>query len=822
MNVLVITYWSYNEPLIQAYTLPYLRIMADLPNAEVQVHLFTLEKKDRPMSVADRAQQSHDADRYRMRHFSRRYHRFGLRAMIAWMVNLVVIWRYCRKHRIEVLHAFGSPAGTSAHFLSKIMGVPYIVDSYEPHAESMVENGSWQRSSLAYKLLMFFERLQTRHAKAVLATTEAMREYAAKTYKHVPRVLLPRPACVDTTLFDASRVARIHRHDIGFADEDVVCVYAGKLGGIYLKEAVFDFFHACTEHWGERFRVIMLSDSKPEEVNRLAEAAQLDPSMIYLRQVPHSEVVDYLALADFGINPVKPVPSKRYCTSIKDGEYWAMGLPVVIPANISDDSALIARERIGAVIESLSAEGYQAAIANLAKLLDAMHADAAVAKQEKARIRQLAQTHRGMALAQEVYARIYGTNGLFSQTPKRFLVVIYNSYRDPLFQNLVLRYILRQAENNLHYTFELITFEQAKYALPAQERAEEGLRLMGKGIYWHPATYHTGRFMLLKKVYDFSNAVVKALRIGLFRKVNLVIAFANTSAAISWVLSRLIRAKLLVYSFEPHSEFMVEFGTWPRGGWQYRVLRFFETKVARMGDYLLTGTRHMVADLEDVAQGEVFWAPSGVDETLFTFNADDRKRLRKQLEVEDRKVLIYAGKFGGIYYNDEIASFCSALHALDARWYFVFITPSVHDEVNAICEKHRLSTEHYYLDEAFSPQEVASWLSMADIGLTAIPPHPNQKYRSPVKVGEYLLCGLPYITCRGVSEDDEWAERYNVGLVVDAIDRETALEAHEKAQPFLNEPAETLRARCRNAGVRYRGRGNVDRVLDEVLSARSV
>ena len=53
--------------------------------------------------------------------------------------------------------------------------------------------------------------------------------------------------------------------------------------------------------------------------------------------VPYNQITDYYQIADFAINPVKPVPSKRYCTSIKDGEYWGMGLPVVITKNISDD-----------------------------------------------------------------------------------------------------------------------------------------------------------------------------------------------------------------------------------------------------------------------------------------------------------------------------------------------------------------------------------------------------------------------------------------------------------------------------------------------------
>ena len=44
-NILVLTYWSYSDALIQAYTLPYLRIMLRVLPPGSKVHLVTLEKQ---------------------------------------------------------------------------------------------------------------------------------------------------------------------------------------------------------------------------------------------------------------------------------------------------------------------------------------------------------------------------------------------------------------------------------------------------------------------------------------------------------------------------------------------------------------------------------------------------------------------------------------------------------------------------------------------------------------------------------------------------------------------------------------------------------
>lgn len=813
MNVLVITYWSFKEPLIQAATLPYLRIMAQLLGPDARIHLVTLEKQHLAIARDEETAIRAALDRDGITLLTRRYHKFGLRAMFGWLSNLLWIKNYCKREHIAVIHAFGSPAATTADVISRFTRLPYVIDSYEPHAESMVENGSWKSWSIAYRTLRWFERAQSRRARAVLATTEGMRAYAAKTYGHIPGVFIARPACVDVTQFNCDEDYALTRADLGFDADAIVCVYAGKIGGIYLKQEVFDFFAACVSHWGNRFRVIMLSDLSAREMGVLAARAGLSTDVIHLAFVPHHTVPAYLRLADFAINPVKPVPTKRYCTSIKDGEYWAMGLPVVIPEGISDDSDLIRSEQIGVVLQGLHPAAYKAAVEAMGVLLGASRREA-----EKTRIRDLAVTHRGMAIAEHAYRLLYGAGGVLRKPEKRFLVLIYNSYRDPLFRNLVFEYMLRQSALNLNYHFDLITFEQKKYALTRSERKRERIRLSAYRVQWHALTYHSGAFMLVKKAFDFVAALYNVISIRARFKTDMVIAFANTSAAISLLLSRWIGAKLMVYSYEPHSEFLAEFGVWKRSGWRYRFLNHLEERVGREADYLLTGTQHMVDRMQGIATGQVLRAPSSVDESIFKPNPQAREAGRKAWQLENRRVLIYAGKFGGIYYDSEIAEFCARLLKLDQSWFFIFLTPSPAAEVSALLDQAGLHVNDYRLTEAKSADEVVYFLSMADMGLTAIPPYPNQKFRSPVKVGEYLMCGLPYITCRGVSEDDLWAEANHVGIVVDEISAETAVQVQAEAAAFFLENPETLRARCRATGIAYRGRKQVDALFDTILA----
>ena len=98
------------------------------------------------------------------------------------------------------------------------------------------------------------------------------------------------------------------------------------------------------------------------------------------------------------------------------------------------------------------------------------------------------------------------------------VVLIYHSFNDPLFQNIVLPLLLTLAENPL-YAFNVITFEQGKYAVSETERKTIKAGLEKQNIYWHPLSYHSGRFILLKKLFDFTAAFFYVVKIRVFKQV---------------------------------------------------------------------------------------------------------------------------------------------------------------------------------------------------------------------------------------------------------------------------------------------------------------
>ena len=116
----------------------------------------------------------------------------------------------------------------------------------------------------------------------------------------------------------------------------------------------------------------------------------------------HSRVPDYMGLGDFAISPYKPVPSRKYSAPIKNSEYWALGLPVIITKNIADDSKIIKEEGIGAVIENLSNEDYLKAIVTIDQLLKENTLDQLYQK-----IRPIAEDQRNFSRVKSIYEQIY-------------------------------------------------------------------------------------------------------------------------------------------------------------------------------------------------------------------------------------------------------------------------------------------------------------------------------------------------------------------------------------------------------------------------------
>lgn len=401
-NILILTYWSYKDALVQTYTLPYIRIIRKLIPIDSKIILVTFENKLYYLSADERKKIKKQLASENISWFSFSYSSIGIFAVLKLIASLLKLGYICVTQKISHIHAWCMQAGIFGYLLSVFTGKKLIIDSYEPHAEAMVENGTWKKNSLAFHVLRFFEKKQAWQAHALIATTKGMLNYSKVKFNLVPKRFYVKPACVNFDAFRRNIDTYNLRINLGFENK-IVGIYAGKFGGIYLEKEIIQIFKAAYNYWPDLFRAIILTSSPVEVVYKFMEELNLPKEVVLVKFANHQEVVDYMSISDFALNPVKPLPAKRYCTSIKDGEYWAMGLPIIITKNISDDSEIIEKENIGVVLNVLNEIEYKDAIFKIDNLL----------KQKPVlndRIVEIAKKYRSFEIAENIYADLYANS----------------------------------------------------------------------------------------------------------------------------------------------------------------------------------------------------------------------------------------------------------------------------------------------------------------------------------------------------------------------------------------------------------------------------
>lgn len=403
-NVLVITYWSYKDALIQTYTLPYVKmIQKNLPENS-RIWLVTNEQPHLKLKEDEKINTFRQLESENIKWVPLLFSKFGLLAITEKIFDLFKLLFICYIKKITVIHAWCTPAGVTGYILSILTGKPLIIDGYEPHAEPSVENGEWKKNSFAFKFLFFFEKLMAKRVHSAIATSTVFKDYAFEKYKVDFKTVFIKPPLVDLERFsplefkDAELLKKLD------LENKIVCVYAGKTGGIYLEKEIFDFYKACYDFWGDRFRALMLTDTPKKNIERLCAASRLKPETVVAYFLRHKFIPSYMGLADFAINPVKPVPSKRCCTSIKDGEYWAMGLPVIITDSLTDDCRIIKENGIGVVLESIDEKSYLKAISEIDLMLKNNSR-----QQIQKKIRPIAEKYRSFSIGEDIYKIIYAS-----------------------------------------------------------------------------------------------------------------------------------------------------------------------------------------------------------------------------------------------------------------------------------------------------------------------------------------------------------------------------------------------------------------------------
>ena len=196
----------------------------------------------------------------------------------------------------------------------------------------------------------------------------------------------------------------------------------------------------------------------------------------------------------------------------------------------------------------------------------------------------------------------------------------------------------------------------------------------------------------------------------------------------------------------------VDFAGWSPHGWRYRVYRDLESEGVRSADRVVTRTARartiLAARAGGVSADHIAVIPNGKSEVQFSPGEPVTRELFRAAEGVPRGApwAIYVGSIGPQYHPAEMLAFHEQVRARapDAR-----LTLLTSAQVPGAAGVPGVSVA------AVPSEDVPRWLAAADLGLALRSPTFSQQAVCPIKVGEYLLCGLPVLGTRGVGDLDE-------------------------------------------------------------------
>jgi glycosyltransferase involved in cell wall biosynthesis len=349
------------------------------------------------------------------------------------------------------------------------------------------------------------------------------------------------------------------------------------------------------------------------------------------------------------------------------------------------------------------------------------------------------------------------------------MYISYNGMLDPLGQSQVIPYLKELSK--LGTQFWLMSYERSPAFSPQGLERSRALRkeLSQYGIQWHALRYHQ-KPSLPATTFDVAAGVRFGSRLIRKNKIELVHARAQIPAVIALGLKRRCGVKIIFDVRGLMAEEYVDAEHWKANGIRARVTKAMEARVLRATDGLVTLTDALWKEMQGwptlsarMVVHETI--PCCVDLDKFRFDEKVRAARRAELGIQDRLVLVYSGSVGGWYMTDEMAAFFSVLRQRNTKAFFLWLTHGAPAIVESAMKRQGIEAKDFVVKKV-APGDVPSYLSAADAGVAFYRPGISRLGTSPVKVSEYLACGLPVVINAGLGDSDNLVLRDRVGALV--------------------------------------------------------
>ncbi|MCG2611284.1 glycosyltransferase [Flavobacterium sp. SM15] len=244
----------------------------------------------------------------------------------------------------------------------------------------------------------------------------------------------------------------------------------------------------------------------------------------------------------------------------------------------------------------------------------------------------------------------------------------------------------------------------------------------------------------------------------------------------------------------------VDFSGLSKESKQYIWLKSQETKLLRTADGVITRSQKAIEiHLTTIGEGYrnkfsvVF---NGRNSTVFKPDFNERLKTREQLGFSPHeKIFVYCGSLGPQYGWEEMVTIFSEYHNKNNASKFLILTG------NTEFAEQRLPSSLKESIKLISVPfiDVPKYLNSADIAFAIRKPTFSMQGVAPIKLGEYLLMGLPTIASAGIGDTESFLKTVSECLLFEHSDQ----QRFKKASDYLQTLDTIEKNQIRKIGMQY-------------------
>jgi glycosyltransferase involved in cell wall biosynthesis len=357
----------------------------------------------------------------------------------------------------------------------------------------------------------------------------------------------------------------------------------------------------------------------------------------------------------------------------------------------------------------------------------------------------------------------------------------------------------------LGYRFTLLTFEKSHWTEQQNVQAcQLRKNLEAWGIDWRIKKYHQTP-ILPASLGDIVHGTWTGLRLIHQKHIQIVHTRSYIPSAMAINLKSFTGARFLFDMRGLMPREYVSMGYWTTDSLGYRIAKRVEARALKMADAIVVTSplfKQEVIDLDswhgkpsEPDMKKLVVISNCVDTEKFRPDLAQMTDLKSRYGLAGRRILLLSS--GGLqpwHQPEAVIGFYQALRNLAPDFALVILTRSI-EYAKTICLSSGLEEKDYRLF-SISPDEMPEHILMAEAGISFL--KPGHEMASPIKLAEYLACGVPVVISPGQGGISTRIASEYAGVVVQSFKFNEYNKAARDLLNLLENPA--TRQRCRQIG----------------------